>query len=618
MAILSQEQLNKILAQSGKHPDIDGAVKEEARAKFHTESTLASGFSAGKSASAYNEFIKWVQALIDKNKYSIFQALLTTPIQTIDVTQNIFNEVSKIFEGQDRFVGYQFVNEKQRTDFELYLKSINDDRFWRTDGMLAIKNGYNSIVIVDLPYIDEYEDKDVNPDLTGLQLQSYPAPYYYILAIENVIWLEIDPTERDIEWIFFYDCEDKTQAYIFDDAFFRTYSRVEDHWVEQSAVPHNLGYVPAKQFWSENLSSESLIRKRGLITNSLGNLDKLLFKQVSETHVDLYAEYPITSMYSQKCDYVDAIGNTCESGRVKALIQDGIGGQQQRETYIPCPKCGGGLQTLGAGTVLEAPAMTKQGDPDLIDAIKFITVPTENLKWIAEKVNSLENKITYSIIGVTDEINKGVAINKDQVASQYESRQNVLMSVKNQMEDVHRWAHETLAKLRYGKSFLSATVNYGTKFFIQTASELMKDYIDSRTAGIPSYELANQRSAIYETKYRSNPEMLQRIRILSNLEPYQDYSIQQIKELLAMGNIFDKRLLTFKLDFDNYIKRFERENVDVNTYMQYSDFSEKISIMNEILLGYVDEAILLNPPPPPPPQIMIQGAPPATPSNAGN
>ncbi len=618
MAKLSSDQITKILTKVGRHPDIDGAEKEEARAKFHTEAALGSllGGNDSYKAGAAQNFINWVKQIIDTSKHKVFEHLLPNPVSTIGVTQCIFNEVLKIFEGQDRFVGYQFVNEQQRTDFELYLKTINDEIFWKTDGMNAIKNGYNSIIIIDLPAADEDDDQDVNPDI-AVKLQPRPTPYYYILPIGKVYQIEIDPTERDIEWIFFEDCEDNKRAYIFDDVNFYCFDRNDQsQWVLTSTIPHNLGYVPAKQFWSKNLSSQSLIRKEGLITNVLGDLDKLLFKQISATHTELYAEYPIVTMYSQKCDYTDPEGNVCEGGRVKSFMKaDGVAGTQMRETYITCPKCNGGVQSLGAGSIYEAPARAKNDDPDMIDAVKFVTVPTENLKWIDEKVGTIENKITYSIIGVTDEINKGVAINKDQVASQYESRQNVLMNVKNQMESNHKWVHETLAKLRYGKAFVSCTVNYGTKFFIQTASQLVDEYLKARDAGLPSYELANQRKQIYATKYRSNPEMQQRVRILSNIEPYQDYSIAQINDLLSGGFKFDERLLTLKLDFDGYVQRFEREYVDVNTFMQYSDFSEKINVMRELILEYVDESIANQPEKPVPTQIVLapSSAPVATP-----
>src|SRR5258706_10253457 len=230
--------------------------------------------------------------------------------------------------------------------------------------MNAIKNGYNSIMIVDLPALEEGDDVDINPDIT-VQLQARPTPYYYLLPIGKVFWIDIDPTERDIEWIFFEDCEDAKRAYIFDDVAYYVFNRNDQNqWVQVSVIPHNLGYVPAKQFWSINLSSKSLIRKRGLISNSLGNLDKLLFKQVSETHTELYAEYPIMVMYAQKCDYTDPAGNVCEGGKIKALMKsDMAGGGREGGGYVECSQYQKGVQNFfSGGFVVRAPQAQKQDD----------------------------------------------------------------------------------------------------------------------------------------------------------------------------------------------------------------------------------------------------------------
>ena len=85
--------------------------------------------------------------------------------------------------------------------------------------------------------------------------------------------------------------------------------------------------------------------------------------------------------------------------------------------------------------------------------------------------------------------------------------------------------------------------------------------------------------------------MLQRVRIMSNLEPYQDYTTSEIGQ---MSTSLDSRLLRLKANFDQYIKRFEREYTNVVSFMQFSNFDTKIDIISEKLMMYVDEEILLN------------------------
>lgn len=593
MARLSQQQVQDLTSTAGQHPEIAGAVTEEHRARLHTESALN---ALGSNNPARQSFLDWVALIIDSSKQKVFEHLMKDPLSTINVTESIFSEVKKVFEGQDRFIGYQFTNPNLRDDFELYLKTLQDQQFWKTKALSAIKNAYNSFIIVDLPIVDP-DDVSTQADAEnrGIKLIPKPTPYYYILPIKHVLQVEINPMRQAPEFIFFLDCDDPNTAYLFDDAFYRTFTRISGgknfggQWKMIGEVAHNLNYTPAKQIWSEPLSHNAKIRKRGLITNALGDLDRLLFKIVSEFHAELYSEYPIIATYQQKCDYQDPEGNVCEGGKVRRLIKsDGFASAQNMETFIICPKCMGAVKSMGAGSVVEAPAMASKDDPDLIDAVKFISVDPAVLDRINKKVADLKNDVTYSIIGIVDEVSDQ-AINKDQVLAQYESRQKILLDVKAKMEDIHKWVHETIAILRYDKAFISATVNYGTQFFLQNSAQLQDGYKDAKANGMPSYELSTMRSQIYETKYRSNPEMLQRVRILSNLEPYQDYSIAEIKDIMQVGDIFDERLLFMKLNFDTYILKFEREFTDVNSFMQYSDFKTKIDVMRETLLSYVDE-----------------------------
>lgn len=562
--VLSDSDVQEIIS---KPPckEVAEAVREERRARMHTESS-----GSITTNPAVQEFLKWVSAIIDKSKFAVFQHLMVNPLATIDVTESIFNEVRKIFDGRDRFIGYSFTRPDLVNDFRKYLQTIKDSDFWVTTAMGAIKNGYNGFIVVDMP---DPEDGTIT---TGR-----PEPYYYFLPVDKVLQYEYSGNGT-LEWLFFKECDD--EAYLFDSINFRKFNLVQGKWVQVSIIPHNLGRVPCRQIWDDKQSNKCDFRKRGLITNSLGSLDELLFKIISASHADLYAAYPVVTMYEQRCDYTDPSGNVCEDGKVRRWVKNGHTGDNV-ETLEVCPKCNGGVRTLGAGTLIVAPARAKADDPDMIDAVKFVSSPIESLKYINDKVSQLKNEITYSIIGIVDEVS-GVAINKDQVWSQYESRQNVLMHTKKQIEEAHKWVHETLAMLRYGKAFISCTVNYGTQFFIATSQQIMEGYKNSRDNGVPAFELALQRQQYYDTKYRSNPALLEKIKILSNIEPYQDLTIAQ---LLSMSTLVDQRLLKLKLDFDNYVSRFEREFVDVSLFMQYSDFNLRVNTIRDILLGYVDE-----------------------------
>ena len=72
MARLLVNQITSILENTNRSTEIDGAIKEEERARFHTE-VMLTPFSVGSRA--YTQYIDWVSKLIDKNKLEIFKHL---------------------------------------------------------------------------------------------------------------------------------------------------------------------------------------------------------------------------------------------------------------------------------------------------------------------------------------------------------------------------------------------------------------------------------------------------------------------------------------------------------------------------------------------------------------
>lgn len=584
MARLSPSQALSLLKTNQSQEIID-AIKEEKRARFYTETAIDPA-----CMEAFEEFKLWVKNIIDPVKYSVFETLNIQPIATVNVLDGIFKEVKKVFNAQDRYIGYDLVSEDLRQDMAEYLESINDHDFWRSKGFEAMKNRYNSYLIIDLPGADE----EVNDDGTMNRLKGLPRPYYYLLPIENVITVEINPRTDHPEFIAFKDLYNKRIAYVFDDACFRKYM-LNDHGEYQPItgdIPHEMGKTPACKFWNEPASLDCQIRSTGIISRSLGELRKLLLNLVGKDHADLYVKWPIVVSYKQKCTYEDAEGNPCEDGWIRRPMRTSMDPDAAIVISDPvsCPHCKGGTNKwFGPGSHIQAPGMATKDDPDMIDAVKIVSGDVTSLEHIQKDLDRAISWLTFNMIGVTDEI-VNQAVNEKQVIGSFESRQNVLGDVAACFEKSHRFVIEAIGILRYGKKqFKGATVNYGRKFFLHTIVEMGDMYQKGKSAGFPAFELSNQRNQIYEAKYQSNPEMLQRVRILSNLEPYQDYSISELNQ---MKDLLDRRLLMLKANFDQYIKRFEREYTNVVSFMQFSNFDTKIDIIHEKLMMYVDEAVI--------------------------
>jgi len=93
---------------------------------------------------------------------------------------------------------------------------------------------------------------------------------------------------------------------------------------------------------------------------------------------------------------------------------------------------------------------------------------------------------------------------------------------------------------------------------------------------------------ILETEYRNDPMQLRRMLILAELEPFRHLSRQEVSEL------FDKKLvsetdLRIKLNFPNFVRRFERENMNILDFGSEIDYQRKIDTIMAELKRYANE-----------------------------
>ena len=602
MAILSSAEILQILQEKQRPEELESCRIHDSRARFHTEPYLRSPVYQSYT----DQFLAWVNLIIDKDKHAVFRALMTLPIETIDFTEGVFDELKKVFEAQNRYIGSEFTNPQLEADFEEYRKQIGDFDFWKTKGFKAMKSAINSFVIIDLPPIDE-EDEGTEDDAAPKKAApKYPQPYYYLLDCQRVVDVDID-CNNNVEYIIFVDGYDQKMFYAFDDQFYRVFREIEGQaqvagqtvasYEMVSETPHDLGYTPARSFWSTPYNDKSIIQKSGPISNSLSKLDWLLFMYTSTKHSELQAGFPVEVIYEQRCDYKDAEGNACEGGKIRKNVRtqmlspraagDGYSYSTGTQVvYDDCPTCKNKNQ-LGAGRLLTAPAMASKDDVDLIQGMNRIGADVPSLEYLLKRIDGLETGIAINVVGYTDE-DLNEAINKEQVASRYQSQFTVLIEVKENFENIHKFVLETLGKLRYGKAFVSATVNYGDKFFIYSVDALQEEYTSAKTNGFPVYELGSQINQIIETKYKENPTMLERARILGSIEPYVTYTMTELINLNGAIPL-NQQLIRLKADFESYVNRFEREYMNVAQFMQYSPMESRVEFIKNAMLEYVNE-----------------------------
>lgn len=553
MANLSQERIKELIKAPLRREQIEQAIRHENKLRLHTD-TLVDSSEFGEPQ---KKFLEWVKCLLPSEIYARFETLFQPPFPTLELTESIFSELSRVFEGQNRFFKFEFKNSDYVEDFSDYRIELNDDGFWKQEAWEALQSRINSIVIVDLPTIQESE---------------LPKPYYYLLDINNLVDYKYDRKDN-FEYIIVRDGENK---FLYLDP--TCYIRIEgDEQKTFTEVPHVLGYTPAKDFWRERRKRNS-IDKKSPITKSIGELNWLLFFEVSKKYLDLYAPYPIYSAYESKCGFTNEFGHTCENGKI-----------QINEGYSTCPSCHGKKIKIGVGSFVEVPVPTDGQSFDLRNPVQVLPAEITSLEYCRSEIKRLEQEIFTNCVGKGGESNNDQAQNEKQVRGAFESKINKLTQVKNSFEYIHKWVLDTVCIFRYGTDFINSTVNYGDITYLEGVSELNVNYSEAQRSGKPIFELANMRDRIYNTENKNNSDEKLRNDIKKALEPWQSLDLNSIKSLGLDVKFPEKFLL--KINFDEYLQRFEREQTNILMFASNLSFDQRITRIKEVLMTYVNEEI---------------------------
>ncbi|MGL5979908.1 MAG: hypothetical protein ACRCZY_03350, partial [Phocaeicola sp.] len=133
---LSIEEIKERLQKPKHRSIISKAVLHENRLKFHTESYM----EQSDITQPANVFLEWVKTLIPKDKYAVFVSLFKFPTPNIQLTNTIYQELERVFDGKNPSFNYQFEESVCRDDWEYYRQEVlKEPDVWRTKGWAAVK-----------------------------------------------------------------------------------------------------------------------------------------------------------------------------------------------------------------------------------------------------------------------------------------------------------------------------------------------------------------------------------------------------------------------------------------------------------------------------------------------
>lgn len=568
---LDLNQIKQILQKPTKRQAIQKAVNMQQRLRFHTEANVA----ISDISQPATIFLDWVKHLLPADKYNIFLQLFKFPLPTAAVVESVYRELERVFYSRNSSSSYQFTDAALAEDWAHYKKTkLNEPEIWKTVGWKKMQVSPNSVLVVDLPQI---------------QISNRPEPYFYWLEIEAVIDYQLSSNNCcEFDWLVFKQANNRIA--VFDEAYIRVYQLNEKNEIQAlvSEAVHDLGYCPARFFWSAELNEKNKGLKKNPLTKELTNLDWYLFFALSKQHLDLYAPYPIYSAYEADCNFENNnTGDYCDGGFLRnakgeyKILNDG--------SVEKCPCCNE-KRIAGPGSFLEVPVPNvAEGIADMRNPVQITTIDEASLNYNVKECVRLKNEIVVSVVGSGGTVSEKEAINETQVTANFESKTSVLNALKTNFEQAQKFIEDTICRLRYGSLFISSSVSWGTEFYVFTVTELYNKYRQAKENGAANSELDAITQQILEVEYRNNPQVLQRMLILKQLEPYPHKTLDEVLSLYEKG-LLDEKQVRLKIDFSSMINRFERENINIIEFASSLPIRDKINIINSKLLEYVTES----------------------------
>lgn len=552
---------------------LDRMKLHQARIRFHTVKRVTA-FNTPYLSYPLTQFLAMAENILPHDKFVLFKTLFRFPIKTNEITEICFDKLSRIFDGRNPSFNYQFSSPEERDDWERYrLENLHEPEVWQTKGWDFFKSEINSVLIVDVP---------------AIQTSERPEPYFFWLPVEDILAYKANHDSGVMDFIV-YRMKDKIVA--LDDTSYRVWpdskktGQIEGE-PEYEAL-HDLGYCPARFFWNVPLSLDDPDVKESPLSAVLESLDWFAFFHISKRQLDLMGAYPILSGYEQSCNFSNADnGDYCDGGYLRD--RQGQFRFDAAGMLMRCPKCGD-KRTIGPGSFVEIPIPNEaEGQPDLKNPVQILKVDRDSLDYNVEEQKRLREEIITAVVGQDEIVTNRDAFNEQQVRANFESVTTILNRVKKGFEAAQKWVDDTCCLLRYGGGFISSTINYGTEFYLYTPDELRERYKTAKEAAMPEAELDALLNQVIETEYRNDPAAMRRMLILSELEPYRHLTRDELLELQAKNLIKEEDLL-IKLNFPTFVRRFERENINIGEFGEAIPFARKIEIIRGEFERYAQE-----------------------------
>jgi len=569
--------LNDQVIEVVKTPKNSGEVIEgrnqESRLRLLTEKLELDEL---KSEKAWDEFRSALKKRLSADKANRVEEYIELPLSAVSITESLMSDIYKVFDAGNSFFSVESVKESGGDKLKQILGKIDVSTWIENQGKEILKNKPNTVIVID-------KDEEGNP---------------YPIAIDNDRIHDIMVCEDgvSIEYICFIHSIEKTEGEdeikryaLYDEEMYHVVTEIKGNFTLEKSIKHGLEECPARMFVTKRLNSKSQFKRNAPLSSVVSKLKEWQYFDIFKFFTDHYAPFPVTEMMRGKCQNDNCEGGFIYSDIIPTTIVDGVVGEQERRK-VKCPQCEA-ANTIGVGTKILLDAVD-EGEDSAAGKFKFISPATENLKYIQEKLDYIEEHIKNKVVGI-DQAQTKEAINEKQVMGSFESRTNVLLRTKKNLDEVYIWIVSTIASMLAKKGTVTVNANFGTEWYLISEDDIQTRYDMAKKSGMPASEINEIYLQLIDTKYKGNPVKIERLKIINMIDPCAHQTMEQKivkyeKSLISQVElIISEKLIMF-------VNRFEMENGNIVNFGVDKEPRDKYKNIVEQFKLYANEYIKEN------------------------
>ncbi len=460
-----------------------------------------------------------------------------------DLFSNLLRPVDKVFSAKGKSKIYDTSGQKTTDELRTYLHKVDNGKsleaweqsYW-TDKIAIDPNG---VFLVE-------RDSEGNP---------YPT-YKCILGIRDYVQVG-----QKLDYIIFEPNdlgEGKQSVRVYDDAEDALYIIENGKWTkdDEQSYPNSLGEVPAVVISTFEDTLTGL--KRSSIDTEVELADEVLRDNSVKSVYKLKHGFPVFWMHTPTC-------KVCNGTK-----------EYKGE---PCPACNGtGLdtrKTVESVYNVKPPVVdTETGEvqPSVApDVAGYVVAPSEVLEQMRIELEDLRKMMWRSQWNTVIESGKNETATGRFIDAQPVSDR--LDNYRGAIETVEMLLVGYIGRMLLGGAYKNASINYGSRYMIETPDQLFDKYKEGKQAGLNDIILNQRLDDYYNSVYATDAESYLYYTKLRKLEPWPHVSLGDVPQGLTGLPMYQT-----KIYFNDWVSSIERQEVilkklkqlkkELNTYVE--------------------------------------------------